>query len=77
MEKGGTEGEEQAKIAYKAARKDSDQAAEMAKGDKVSTALIDRVIFLKLNVLKVDVLQLINQLSTSVLSYIQCGIGRS
>ncbi|KAH7542144.1 hypothetical protein FEM48_Zijuj02G0042100 [Ziziphus jujuba var. spinosa] len=43
VEKGGTEGEEQAKIAYKAARKDSDQAAEMAKGDKVSTALIDRV----------------------------------
>lgn len=44
MEKEGTEGEEQAKKAYKAARKDSDQAAETTIDDKVSTALIDRVI---------------------------------
>ena len=45
VEKEGTEGEEEAKKAYKAARMDSDQAAEMALVDKTSSALIDRVIF--------------------------------
>ncbi|OVA11045.1 EF-hand domain [Macleaya cordata] len=43
VEKEGTEGEEEAKKAYRAAREESDQAAEMAVGDKVSSALIDRV----------------------------------
>ncbi|OWM72290.1 mitochondrial proton/calcium exchanger protein [Punica granatum] len=43
LEKEGMEGEEEAKKAYKAAREDSDQAAEMAVGDKVSSALINRV----------------------------------
>lgn len=43
VEKEGTEGEEEAKKAYKAARKDSNLAAEMALGDKASSALIDRV----------------------------------
>lgn len=44
VEKEGTEGEEQAKRAYQAARKDIDDAAEMAIDDKVSSALINRVI---------------------------------
>ncbi|PON70884.1 Parvalbumin [Trema orientale] len=43
VEKEGTEGEEEAKKAYKTARKDSNLAAEMALGDKASSALIDRV----------------------------------
>ncbi|KAH0460559.1 hypothetical protein IEQ34_011222 [Dendrobium chrysotoxum] len=43
LEKEGTEGEEEAKKAYKAARERSDHAAEIAAGDKVSSALIDRV----------------------------------
>ncbi|KAI0508167.1 hypothetical protein KFK09_014301 [Dendrobium nobile] len=43
LEKEGTEGEEEAKKAYKAAREMSDHAAEIAAGDKVSSALIDRV----------------------------------
>lgn len=43
VEKEGTEGEEEAKNAYKAARKDSDQAAELALTAKASSALIDRV----------------------------------
>ena len=43
VEKEGTEGEEEAKKAYKEARKDSDQAAELALTDKASSALIDRV----------------------------------
>ncbi|XP_057961621.1 uncharacterized protein LOC131153368 [Malania oleifera] len=38
-----TDGEEEAKKAYRAAREDSDHAAEMDLGDKVSSALIDRV----------------------------------
>ncbi|KAL8557761.1 hypothetical protein ACS0TY_005025 [Phlomoides rotata] len=38
-----TDGEEAAKKAYKAAREESDNAAEMAAGDKVSSALINRV----------------------------------
>ncbi|KAM3691240.1 hypothetical protein ACJW31_08G001800 [Castanea mollissima] len=43
VEKEGTDGEEQAKKAYKAAREDSDHAAETAADQKVSSALIDRV----------------------------------
>lgn len=43
VEKEGTKGEEEAKKAYIAARKDSNLAAEMALGDKASSALIDRV----------------------------------
>lgn len=42
--KEGTEGEQEAKNAYKAARKESDGAIEVAIGDKVSSALVDRVI---------------------------------
>ncbi|KAK9997808.1 hypothetical protein SO802_017411 [Lithocarpus litseifolius] len=43
VEKEGTNGEEEAKKAYKAAREDSDHAAETAADQKVSSALIDRV----------------------------------
>jgi len=43
VEKEGTDGEEEAKKAYKAAREDSDHAAETAADQKVSSALIDRV----------------------------------
>nr|XP_010912753.1 mitochondrial proton/calcium exchanger protein [Elaeis guineensis]XP_010912754.1 mitochondrial proton/calcium exchanger protein [Elaeis guineensis]XP_010912755.1 mitochondrial proton/calcium exchanger protein [Elaeis guineensis]XP_029118429.1 mitochondrial proton/calcium exchanger protein [Elaeis guineensis] len=43
LEMEGTEGEEEAKKAYQAAREKSDHAAEVAAGDKVSSALIDRV----------------------------------
>lgn len=43
VDKEGTDGEEEARKAYKAAREDSDQAVERALGDKVSSALIDRV----------------------------------
>ncbi|GMI63445.1 leucine zipper-EF-hand-containing transmembrane protein 2 [Hibiscus trionum] len=43
VEKEGTEDEEEAKKAYKAAREHSDYTAQKAIGDKVSSALIDRV----------------------------------
>ncbi|KAG0485109.1 hypothetical protein HPP92_009188 [Vanilla planifolia] len=43
LEKEGREGEEEAKKAYIAARERTDHAAEMAAGDKVSAALVDRV----------------------------------
>lgn len=43
VEKEGTENEEAAKQAYRAAREDSDHAVEMAIKDKVSSSLIDRV----------------------------------
>ncbi|CAI9090781.1 OLC1v1025626C1 [Oldenlandia corymbosa var. corymbosa] len=43
VEKEGTDGEEAAKKAYKAAREDSDHAVEKALGDEVSSALRDRV----------------------------------
>uniref|UniRef100_A0A0E0KSB7 Mitochondrial proton/calcium exchanger protein n=1 Tax=Oryza punctata TaxID=4537 RepID=A0A0E0KSB7_ORYPU len=43
LEKEGTEGEEEARKAYKAAREESDHAAEVAAGEKVSSALIERV----------------------------------
>ncbi|TVU15393.1 hypothetical protein EJB05_38912 [Eragrostis curvula] len=43
LEKKGTEGEEEARRAYMAAREESDRAAEAAAGEKVSSALIDRV----------------------------------
>lgn len=42
VEKEGTEGEEEVKLAYKAARKENDHAAERATDDKVSSALINR-----------------------------------
>ncbi|XP_058737497.1 uncharacterized protein LOC131609724 isoform X3 [Vicia villosa] len=41
--KEGTEGEQEAKKAYRAARKDSDGAMEVAISDKVSSALVDKV----------------------------------
>lgn len=44
-----TDGEEAAKKAYKAAREESDNAAEMAAGNKVSSALINRVTIISLN----------------------------
>ncbi|KAL8052288.1 hypothetical protein ABFX02_06G201808 [Erythranthe guttata] len=43
VEKEGTEGEKEAKKAYTAAREESDHAAGKTVGDKVSTALINRV----------------------------------
>ncbi|XP_061986656.1 uncharacterized protein LOC133705456 isoform X2 [Populus nigra] len=43
VDKEGTKGEEEAKKAYKAAREDSDHAAETAISDKISSALINRV----------------------------------
>lgn len=43
VEKEGTEGEEEAKKAYKAAREETDPVAEIAAENKVSSALIDRV----------------------------------
>ncbi|XP_034923681.1 uncharacterized protein [Populus alba] len=43
VDKEGTEGEEEAKKAYKAAREQSDHAAETAISDKISSALINRV----------------------------------
>lgn len=43
LEKEGTEGEEDAKKAYKAAREEPDHTAEVAAADKVSSRLIDRV----------------------------------
>jgi LETM1 and EF-hand domain-containing protein 1 len=47
VDKEGTEGEEEAKKAYKAAREESDQAAETAISDKIYSALINRVSYLK------------------------------
>ncbi|KAA8532162.1 hypothetical protein F0562_006696 [Nyssa sinensis] len=43
VEKEGTDGEQEAMKAYRAAREESDHAAEVAVGDEVSSALIDRV----------------------------------
>lgn len=43
VEKEGTDGQEAAKEAYRAAREESDRADEKAAGDKVSSALINRV----------------------------------
>lgn len=43
LAKEGTDGEEEARRAYKAAREESDHAAEAAVGEKVSSALTDRV----------------------------------
>lgn len=43
VEKEGTDGEEEAIKAYRAFRDESGHAAELAVGDKVSSALIDRV----------------------------------
>ncbi|XP_020549078.1 LETM1 domain-containing protein LETM2, mitochondrial isoform X3 [Sesamum indicum] len=43
VEKEGTDGEEEARKAYKAAREESDHAAERAAGHEVSSALINRV----------------------------------
>ena len=46
LEREGTEGEEEAKKAYKAAREESDDTAEVAAEEKVSSALIDKVCVL-------------------------------
>lgn len=43
LEKEGTEDEEEARRAYRAAREESNHAAEAAAGERVSSALIDRV----------------------------------
>lgn len=43
VQKEGIDGEEEARRAYKAAREDTDQAAELTLGRKVSSALINRV----------------------------------
>jgi LETM1 and EF-hand domain-containing protein 1, mitochondrial len=43
LEKKGTEGEEEAKRAYIAAREVADHAAEVAAGNKISSALIEKV----------------------------------
>lgn len=43
VKKEGKDGEEEARRAYKAARQDTDQAAELTLGRKVSSALINRV----------------------------------
>ena len=43
LEKEGTEGEEEAKRAYIAAREESDHQAEEAAEEKVSSALIEKV----------------------------------
>uniref|UniRef100_A0A5B7AUX7 Mitochondrial proton/calcium exchanger protein n=1 Tax=Davidia involucrata TaxID=16924 RepID=A0A5B7AUX7_DAVIN len=43
VEKEGTDGEQEAMKAYRAAREESDHAAEVDVGDEVSSALIDRV----------------------------------
>lgn len=43
VRKEGGEGEQEAKKAYRAARKDSDGALEVAISDKVSSALVDKV----------------------------------
>jgi len=47
VDKEGTEGEEETKKEYKAAREESDHAAGTDISGKVSSALIDRVSFLK------------------------------
>ena len=54
LEKVGTDGEEEARRAYRAAREESNHAAEAAVGEKVSSALIDKVrsSFLSLNLHK-------------------------
>ncbi|KAK8662091.1 hypothetical protein V6N13_091679 [Hibiscus sabdariffa] len=59
VEKEGTEDEEEAKKAYQAAREHSDHTAQKAIGDKVSSALIDRVM------ISVDLR--LKQTSTSIL----------
>jgi hypothetical protein len=43
IEKEGTEGEEEARRAYRAAREESNHAAEAAAGERVSSALVDKV----------------------------------
>lgn len=43
VQKEGIDGEEEARRAYKAAREDTDQAAELTLGRKVSSALINRI----------------------------------
>ncbi|XP_056688855.1 uncharacterized protein [Spinacia oleracea] len=43
VEKEGTDGEADSLKAYKAAREESDQTAEVDVGDEVSSALVDRV----------------------------------
>jgi LETM1 and EF-hand domain-containing protein 1 len=43
LEKEGTEDEEEARRAYQVAREESDHAAEVVAGEKVSSALIEKV----------------------------------
>ena len=43
LEKEGTEDEEEARRAYRVAREESDHAAEVVAGEKVSSALIEKV----------------------------------
>lgn len=51
VDKGGPEGEEEARKAYKAAREeDSDHTKEMTVDDKVSAALINRVKLIMLEI---------------------------
>jgi hypothetical protein len=45
LEKEGTEDEEEARRAYRVAREESDHAAEVVAGEKVSSALIEKVLF--------------------------------
>jgi len=54
LAKVGTDGEEEARRAYRAAREESNHAAEAAVVEKVSSALIDKVrsSFLSLNLHK-------------------------
>jgi len=54
LAKVGTDGEEEARRAYRVAREESNHAAEAAVGEKVSSALIDKVrsSFLSLNLHK-------------------------
>lgn len=44
VEKEGTDSEEEYKKAYRAARTDTDHAAEMAIGHKLSSSLIEKVL---------------------------------
>ena len=70
VEKEGPEDEEEAMKAYRAARKDSDQAVEMAVANKASSALIDRVSSLQkgLELLQSPIIPDVNPTNFSYLS---------
>ena len=70
VEKEGTEDEEEAMKAYRAARNDSDQAVEMAVANKASSALIDRVSSLQkgLELLQSPIIPDVNPTNFSYLS---------